>query len=83
MIAVGKITELLEDDLVAAPVPHTLATGKGVIVFNLKINSKTSALKTGQEFQYADDIYEVMNTYLVQSSSEYLKLNSIKKNRLD
>jgi hypothetical protein len=80
MIAVVKITELLEDELVAAPAPHTLAVGKSIVVFNLKVNSKTSALKTGNEFEYAGEIYEVMNTYRVQAAIDYLKLNSIKKN---
>ena len=82
MIAVIKITGIQEDDLVSHPAPHTLATGKGVVVFNLKINPKTSALKTGHEFEYAGECYEVMNTCVVQSSTDYLKLNSIKKNRL-
>ena len=79
MVAAVKITGLLEDDLVAAPAPHTLATGKSVIVFNLKINPETSALKTGQEFEYAGEIYEVMNIHGVQSATDYLKLNTVKK----
>jgi hypothetical protein len=81
MIAVIKITEILEEDLVGVPAHQTLATGKSVLVFNLKINSKTSALKTGNDFEYAGEIYEVMNTNRVQATTDYLKLNSIKKNR--
>ena len=82
MIAVVKITEILEDELVGAPAPHRLATGKDVVVFNLKINSKTSRLETGREFAYAGEIYEVMNIHRVQAAIDYLKLNSSKKNIL-
>jgi hypothetical protein len=81
MIAAVKIMGIQEDDLGAAPIPHTLATGKSVIIFNLKINSKTSALKTGNDFEYAGEIYQVMNTYREQAETDYLKLNSVKKNR--
>ena len=48
---------------VVAKIPgrHCLAAWKVVVVINLKIDSKTSAMKTANEFEYAGEIYEVMN----------------------
>lgn len=71
-VSIG-IIQIDEDELLGAPVPDKLATGKRILVFNFKINPKTSALKTGNNFEYAGKIYEVMNNYRVQAPTDYFK----------
>ena len=83
MLATIKIIEILESDLVGKPTPHTLAMGKNVIAFNLKITPKLLDLKTGKSFSFEREIYEVMNIIKVQSKNDYLKLNCVRKKSLE
>ena len=78
----AEITQIQEDELLEGPTPHRLATGINVYVFNLKINTKTASLKTGNEFEFGGEFYEVMNRYQVQARTDYFKMNGLKKLRL-
>ena len=77
MLATVGTTEILESDLIGEPAPHILATGKNVMIFNLKMTAKSITLKTGKSFSFAKEIYEVMNVTTVQSKNDYLKLNCL------
>lgn len=79
MLATVETIEILESDLIGEPVPHTLAIGKGVVVFNLKITPKSLGLKTGKAFSFGHDAYEVMNVSQVQAQNDYLKINCLRK----
>ena len=79
MIATIETTQIFEDELVGKPTPHILATGKNVVIFNLRLTPKTLVLKTGNKFVFENDIYEIMNTTQVQSKNDYIKFNCIHK----
>jgi hypothetical protein len=78
MTQVG-ITQILEGELVSAPTPHSLATGKNVVVFNLKISDKLLQLQPGDIVGFQNEFYEVMNHFMVQSRTNYLKFYFVPK----
>lgn len=82
MLATVEKTEILESDLISEPAPHILATGKNVMIFNLKMTNKSIGLKTGKSFSFEQEIYEVMNVTTVQSKNDYLKLNCVRQYEL-
>lgn len=82
LAAVNKL-EILQSDLINKPVPHTLATGKQVMIFNLKITPKSLGLKIGKWFSFNHQIYEVMNVTQVQSKNDYLKINCVRQISLE
>ena len=79
MFSAHEVTQILEDELVSAPTPHVLATGKQVVVFNLKITPKFLGLQAGNIAQFQNSIYEVMNFYRVPAQNDYLKFNFLLK----
>ena len=83
MSTTPTITQIFEDELVGTPTPHTLATGKNVFVFNLKISPKSTNLKTGQMVGFQDQMYEVMNSYVVTARTDYLKFTLMPKSVLE
>ena len=79
MFVAVETIEILASDLIGQPIPHTLAIGKNVVVFNLKITPRSLGLVTGKSFSFELVVYEVMNITKVQSKNDYLKLNCVVK----
>ena len=68
--------EFTDEELIGAPESRSLATGKVITAFNVRITEKTANLNTGTKFEYNNELYEIMNRELVNSTVDYLKLNS-------
>jgi hypothetical protein len=64
-----------DEELINPPESRSLATGKVITAFNVKITDKTVNLNTGTKFEYNGDLYEIMNREPVQSDTDYLKFN--------
>lgn len=70
------ILKFTDDELVNKPESRSLATGKVITAFNVKITEKTVNLNTGVKFEYENELFEIMNRELVNSTVDYLKFNS-------
>lgn len=64
-----------EDELISKPESRSLATGKVITAFNVKITEKTVNLNTGVKFEYQNEFFEIMNREAVHSTTDYLKFN--------
>ncbi len=64
-----------DDELVNQPESRSLATGKVITAFNVKITEKTVNLNTGVKFEYKDEMFEIMNREPVQSKPDFYKFN--------
>lgn len=72
--------ELTREELIGEPQPRTLATGKSILSFNVKLSDKIANLNTGSKFGYRNELYEIMNREPVDSSQlRYIKFNCIHK----
>lgn len=66
-------------DLINEPTSRSLATGKNVTVFNVKLSERTMNLNTGNKFIYQNESFEIMNREPVESRVNYFKFNCIRK----
>jgi hypothetical protein len=64
-----------DEELINPPESRTLAMGKVITAFNVKITEKTVNLNTGVKFEYNNELFEIMNREPVQSVTNYLKFN--------
>ena len=71
--------EITKDELIGEPETRSLANGKSITAFNLKISDRTVNLNTGQKLHYRDELYDIMNRESVQSTIDYLKFNCFRK----
>jgi hypothetical protein len=70
-----KKLEFTDEELINPPESRSLATGKVITAFNVKITEKTVNLNTGVKFEYNNELFEIMNREPVQSDTDYLKFN--------
>lgn len=66
-------------DLISEPTCRSLATGKRVTVFNVKLSDKTMNLNTGNKFTYDDESFEIMNREPVEAPVSYFKFNCVRQ----
>lgn len=71
--------EFTRNELVGEPEERSLATGKPIVSFNMKITEKIINLNTGDRFDYQNKSYEIMNKESINSPVSYLKFNCFLK----
>lgn len=77
------ILEFTKTELIDEPLERQLNMSRSIVVFNIKKSDKTNNLNTGQQFNYEQEIYEIMNREQVESVKDYVKFNCVLKKTVE